>query len=123
MNYYNPYLFNMPTSFTVPRAGGIFSRLFGGIKFGSILNGTQRVLNFTNQLIPVVKQVQPMVKNAKTMFRVMNEFKKTDTKSINSNNKSIKNNLSDKKSFSKVDNDINDNTNTNYQNQGPTFFM
>lgn len=115
MNYYNPYLFNMPASFTVPRAsGGVISRLFGGLRLGSILNGTQRVLNFTNQLIPVVKQVGPMFKNAKTMFRVMNEFKKTDTSSTNSN-KIVNNNDSNNS------NEIN--TNNNYQNQGPTFFM
>ena len=118
MNYYNPYLFNMPTSFTVPRAsGGILSRIFGGagLRLGSILNGTQRVLNFTNQLIPVVKQVSPMFKNAKTMFKVMNEFKKTDTFS-NSSNKTISN---------KDNQEINNTTNNNhnYQNQGPTFFM
>ena len=115
MNYYNPYIFSMPTTFSVPRAGGIFSRLFGGIKFGSILNGTQRVLNFTNQLIPVVKQVQPMVKNAKTMFRVMNEFKKTD-------NKNNTNTIEEKKSTKKEDTPDTIN-NTNYSNQGPTFFM
>ena len=111
MNY-NPYMF-MPASFSVPRAsGGILSRIFGsgGLKLGSILNGTQRVLNFTNQLIPVVKQVQPMVKNAKTMFKVMNEFKKTDKPT---NNNVINNNKEEKKETI---------TNNNY-NQGPTFFM
>lgn len=105
MNYYNPQFF-MPTSFSVPKAG-IFSRLFGGIKFSSILNGTQKVLNFTNQLIPVVKQVSPMIKNAKTMFKVMNEFKRTDN-NVNTNtiNKPIKKEET-----------------TNYNNQGPTFFI
>lgn len=116
MNY-NPYMF-MPASFSVPRAsGGILSRIFGsgGLKLGSILNGTQRVLNFTNQLIPVVKQVQPMFKNAKTMFRVMNEFKKTD-KSTNNNtySKTINNETKEEKKETI--------TNTNYS-QGPTFFM
>lgn len=111
MNYYNPYLFNMPTNFSVPKVG-ILSRIFGNFKLGSLLNGTQRVLNFTNQLIPVVKQVQPMFKNAKTMFRVMNEFKKNDTKGTNSN-----------KIIDKNDNNSNNEENTNYQNQGPTFFM
>ena len=113
MNYYNPYLFSMPANYMVPKAtGGILSRIFGsgGIKFGSILNGTQRVLNFTNQLIPVVKQVQPMIKNAKTMFRVMNEFKKTDNiSSISVNN--IKEEKVEKK----------ETLDKNY-NQGPTFF-
>lgn len=113
MNYYNPYMFNMPTSFYVPRAsGGIISRIFGsgGLRLGSILNGTQRVLNFTNQLIPVVKQVQPMFKNAKTMFKVMNEFKKSDNKNTNN---IINNKVEEKKETI---------TNNSY-NQGPTFFM
>lgn len=117
MNYYNPYLFNIPTNFSVPKVG-LFSRIFGNFKLGSLLNGTQRVLNFTNQLIPVVKQVQPMVKNAKTMFRVMNEFKKNDTKSTNSNKIIDKNNTSNNSN-----NNDNNEEYTNYQNQGPTFFM
>lgn len=110
MNYYNPQFF-MPASFSVPKAG-IFSRLFGGIKFSSILNGTQKVLNFTNQLIPVVKQVSPMIKNAKTMFKVMNEFKRTDNK-INTSKEYDKNKPSKKEETTK----------TNYSNQGPTFFI
>lgn len=113
MNYYNPYLFSMPTqALSIPKTGGIFSRLFGGtgLKLGSILNGTQRVLNFTNQLIPVVKQVQPMIKNAKTMFRVMNEFKKTDSKS---------NNNIEKKDM--IIEEKKDKQEKNYT-QGPTFF-
>lgn len=117
MNYYNPYLFNMPTNFAIPKASsGLLSRIFGngGLKLGSILNGTQRVLNFTNQLIPVVKQVQPMVKNAKTMFRVMNEFKKTDNKNLN--NYSINNKDTEEKTKTTT-------TNQKYNNQGPTFFM
>lgn len=115
MNYYNPQFFSMPTNFTAPKVG-ILSRIFGngGLKIGSILNGTQRVLNFTNQLIPVVKQVSPMIKNAKTMFRVMSEFKKTDYK--NSDTSTTPNKISDKKEETTK-------TNINYSNQGPTFFM
>lgn len=119
MNYYNPYLFSMPANYMVPKAtGGILSRIFGsgGIKFGSILNGTQRVLNFTNQLIPVVKQVQPMVKNAKTMFRVMSEFKKNDYKNTDNGKKEYKNTIQKKE-------DNVDTVNNSYSNQGPTFFM
>lgn len=111
MNYYNPYLFTMPSqALSLPRTGGIFSRLFGGtgLKISSFLNGTQKVLNFTNQLIPVVKQVQPMIKNAKTMFRVMNEFKKTD----NNSSTPVNNMKEEKKETSEK----------NY-NQGPTFFV
>ena len=124
MNYYNPYLFNMPTTFSVPKAGGLFSNLFrgGGLKLGSIINGTQRALGFANQLIPVVKQVQPMFKNAKTMFRVMNEFKKTDT-----NNTSYVKNTNNNYTNSSSNNNSNSNTksitNNTYQSQGPTFFI
>ena len=124
MNYYNPYLFNVPATFSVPRAGGFFSNLFrgGGIRLGSILSGTQRVLGFANQLIPVVKQVQPMFKNAKTMFKVMNEFKKTDTNSTDLNENNISNNKQPNTSNTSKSNE-NKTKNTNYQNQGPTFFI
>lgn len=84
MNYYNPYLYMMPAA--APKVG-LFSRLFGGgIKWSSILNGTQRTLSILNQGIPLVRQVSPIVRNAKTMFKVMNEFKKVDTTNINNNN-------------------------------------
>ena len=73
MNYYNPYFLSVPNVKT-----GLFSRLFGNLKFSSILNGTNKALNFVNQTIPIIKQISPMVKNAKTMFNVVNEFKKVD---------------------------------------------
>lgn len=71
MNFYNPYLYAIPTASTAP---SLLSRL----SFGSILNGASRTLNFVNQAIPVFKQMSPLMKNLKTMFNVMNEFKKTD---------------------------------------------
>lgn len=89
MNFYNPYLYSVPTS----TATGLLSRL----NFGSILSGTTKALNFVNQAIPVVKQVSPLVKNAKTMFKVMNEFKKTDIPMVTNNdvleNKNIEESL------------------------------
>lgn len=72
MNYY-PYYSAIPYA-----RPGLFS-LFKGIKFSSILNGTQKTLNVVNQAIPLIKQAKPLVDNAKTMFNIMNEFKKTDT--------------------------------------------
>ena len=75
MNFYNPYF--------VPYAShGLFSNLFRGINFSSILNGTSRTLNVINQAIPVVKEISPMIKNTKTMFKVMSEFNKTDNREI-----------------------------------------
>ena len=86
MNYYNPY-YMIPAYNTLPNIAasaprtGLFSRLLGGggIKWSSILNGTQKTLNILNQGIPLVRQASPLMKNAKTMFRLMNEFKKVDT--------------------------------------------
>ena len=81
MNYYNPYFYTTP-NMTVMAANnaksGLFSRLFGGLSFGRIINGTERALNFANQAIPLVKQVKPIIGNAKTMFKVMNEFKRQE---------------------------------------------
>lgn len=74
MNYYNPYFYTMPY-----QQPGIFTRLFNGLSFGKILNGTERAINFANQAIPLVKQVKPIIGNAKTMFRIMNEFKRNET--------------------------------------------
>ncbi len=78
MNFYNPYYMPYITSRT-----GLFSNLFKGINFSSILSGTQKALNFANQDIPVVKEISPMIKNAKTMFKVMNEFTKPENKPVN----------------------------------------
>ena len=89
MNYYFPYG-------TIPyiegTKTGLLSRIFrNGINWSTILTNTQKTLNIVNQTIPVIKQVGPMVNNAKTMFKVMNEFKKIDTPSVNKKeNKNIK---------------------------------
>ena len=74
MNFYNPYY--MPYMYT---KGGLFSNLFKGINFSSILNGASKTLNVVNQAIPVFKEVSPIFKNAKTMFRVASELNKSDT--------------------------------------------
>lgn len=85
MNYYNPYIYNIPISNT--QKIGLLSRLFGGknITFSGILTNTQKILNVANQTIPLVKQVKPVFGNAKTIFKVMNEFKKSN-KSISKKN-------------------------------------
>ena len=115
MNYY-PY-YNFPyTSFSqVPKVGGLKS-LLGGIKWSSILNGTQKTLNVVNQAIPIIKQAGPVINNAKTMFRVMNEFKKIDTP---------QNNIIENE-FVKENNNITENNivkNKKSENNGPIFFQ
>ena len=82
MNYYNPYFYAMPYA----EQSGIFSKLFKGLSFSKILNGTERALNFANQAIPIVKQVKPIIGNAKTMFKIMNEFKKNEKTIYNKTN-------------------------------------
>lgn len=88
MNYYNPYFYSVPLT----QQTGLFSKIFNGLSFGKILNGTERALNFANQAIPLIKQVKPIVGNAKTMFKVMNEFKRNEViKNDNNINTNINN--------------------------------
>lgn len=50
------------------------------IKWGALLDGTQKTLGVINQAIPIVYQVKPIINNAKTMFniaKIMND--PTDT--------------------------------------------
>lgn len=77
MNFYPYYNFPYNSFIPTPKVGG-FKSLLGGIKWSSILNGTQKTLNVVNQAIPIIKQAGPVINNAKTMFKVMNEFKKID---------------------------------------------
>lgn len=120
MNYYMPY-FNLYPNMVAPAAGaasrGLFSRLLGGLNWGTILNTTQRTLGVVNQAIPVIRQVTPVMKNAKTIFKVMNEFKRVDTPTTDDNNFTST-------SIKTTDNSvptINDNT-INFDGS-PTFFV
>ncbi len=116
MNFYNPY-YSYPNSFAPMVKGNIFSRLFGagGIKFSTIVSGTQKTLGIINQAIPVIKQVTPIIKNSKTMFKVMNEFKKVDTPTTN-------NVRVQKTTVPQTNNTINNESPT-FNNEGPTFFL
>lgn len=115
MNYYNPY-FSMYPYTAAPASTGLLGRAIGGasgIKWSSILSGTQKVLGVANQAIPMIKQVRPVVHNAKTMFRVMNEFKKVDVPSSSTTNQTTENSV--------VQEETNQTSET-YQD-GPTFFI
>lgn len=128
MNYY-PYMNMMSTPYitSVPTKAGLFSNLFKGINFSSILNGTGKVLNIANQAIPLIKQAKPVINNAKTMFQVMNEFRKVDNvttieRNITNNietNQTIKTNFNDTSNIS-----TNSPQNiTKKSNSLPTFFQ
>ena len=86
MNYYPYYSFPYAPISQIPKVGGLKS-LFSGIKWSSILNGTQKTLNVINQAIPIIKQAGPVINNVKTMFKVMNEFKKIEVPQNNINEK------------------------------------
>lgn len=122
MNYY-PYMNMMSIPYataSIPKAS-LFSNLFKGINFSSILNGTGKVLNIANQTIPLIKQAKPVINNAKTMFHVMNEFKKVDNANISTNipKKTI---ITQPNTNTGVAN--NNSTNlTNQTNSLPTFFQ
>lgn len=42
------------------------------VKWGAILDGTQKTLNVINQAIPIVYQIKPLANNAKTLFKIAN---------------------------------------------------
>ena len=111
MNNYYPYG-TMPYIQNTSNIG-LLSRIFkNGINWGSILSNAQKTLNVVNQTIPVVKQIGPVVNNAKTMFKVMNEFKKVDSKpEITNKPKKIENNT--KENTKKIES----------SNNNPTFFQ
>lgn len=46
------------------------------IKWGTLLDGTQKTLGVINQAIPIVYQVKPIVNNAKTLFKIANVINK-----------------------------------------------
>ena len=112
MNFY-PY-YNFPyTSFTqVPKVGGLKS-LFGGIKWSSILSGTQKTLNVINQAIPVYYQIKPIWGNLKSFGKIMSAFNEPDNNSHNYQtvNNQNRQNREDKQTEKKEDDGL------------PTFFI
>ena len=127
MNYNIPYYNMMPMAraMTMPlrgASGGLFSRLFSGLNFSSILSNTQKTLNLVNQAIPIVKQINPFVKNAKTMFRVINEFKKVDDKPNSDLNISSTNQTN--KHVPVLEKETSTNIDTRFEyTEGPVFFI
>ncbi len=65
-----------------------------GINWAGILSTTQKTLNIVNQAIPLVYQAKPIINNAKTMFKLANEFSKNNINDNNTNNNSIKKEVS-----------------------------
>ena len=103
-NYY-PYM-NMnymprmngidPRNISQVRPNGIFKGgLFRGlsnIKWGDVLNNTQKTLNVINQAIPVYYQIKPIFSNVRSLGKLMSIFNEDDTNNTHNNNDINKNN-------------------------------
>ena len=86
MNPYIPALANS-SNLVRPRAGLL--KGLSTIKWGDVLNNTQKTLNVINQAIPVYYQIKPMFSNVKSFGRLMTAFNEEDhPKSNNLNNPS-----------------------------------
>ena len=88
--YYYPYV-NPNISMIKPRSN-LFKSLTT-IKWGDVLNNTQKTLNVINQAIPVYYQIKPIFTNIKSLSRLVNAFNENDetpskieAKKENSNN-------------------------------------
>lgn len=112
---------SIPVSSTIKTSrGGLFKSL-AGIKWGSILNNTQKTLNVINQAIPVYYQIKPICSNLKNFGKIMSIFNEPDN-----NNSDVNNQINN------FNQGINKNSNLNQVNeinkkensQGlPTFFI
>ena len=54
-----------------PYKPGLFEML-KGLKWGGILDGTQKTLGVINQAIPIVYQVKPVMNNMRSVFKIAN---------------------------------------------------
>lgn len=74
--YPNPYMMNM-----VPKTGLLTRSIAAlkSIKWGTLLEGTQKTLGVINQAIPVVYQIKPIVNNARTLFRIAESINEEPT--------------------------------------------
>ena len=91
--YYYPYMTGMNSinpmmGAAALRPRGLF-RSLSNIKWGTVLNNTQKTLNVINQAIPVYYQVKPIFGNLKSFSRLMTAFNESDD---NSNTRNVENN-------------------------------
>ena len=89
----NPYISEGIANFPRPRPS--FFKGLSNIKWGNVLNNTQKTLNVINQAIPVYYQIKPIFSNVKSFGRLISAFNSEDTHK--NNNKAIFNNNEIKK--------------------------
>lgn len=78
----NPYMQGNMASLTRPRPS-IFKGL-SNIKWGDVLNNTQKTLNVINQAIPVYYQIKPIFNNVKSLGKLVSAFNEDDAPKNNS---------------------------------------
>lgn len=77
-----------------PYKPGIIEML-KGVKWGGILDGTQKTLGVINQAIPIVYQVKPLMTNMRSVFKIANMInepvppKSEPTRTRNQTNKPV----------------------------------
>lgn len=99
-----------------------------GINWSSLLSNTQKTLGIINQAIPAFYQIRPIFNNMKTMFKVVNEMNKDDSNTKKTNNQQTQ--------YTNTTNNVQSSTNTNidtnnydnniisdYNDEGPSFFI
>ena len=59
--------------------------LFKTIKWGTLLDGTQKTLGVINQAIPIFYQVKPMVSNARAMLNIASIMKEPSSTTSTTN--------------------------------------
>lgn len=103
--YPNPYLMT-----TTPKLSLLSKGLSSikNIKWGSLLEGTQKTLGVINQAIPIVYQIKPIVSNAKTIFKIADSLKETPTSS---------------QTVEETSNSITQTPNTTNQSNSPIFYI
>ena len=101
---------------------GLGTAARSGINWSSLLSNTQKTLGIINQAIPAFYQIKPIFNNMKTMFRVVNEINKDDTKTTKPNTNNI--NYNNNQNLTNTNNNFeNNNMVTNYDDEGPNFFV
>lgn len=87
---FNP-LNNIGTSKIATGTKTSILKSLSNIKWGSILNNTQKTLNVINQAIPVYYQIKPIWSNLKSFGKIVSIFNDKDinTNGINNNQTNI----------------------------------
>lgn len=81
---FNPYTQGGMANLIKPRPSLL--KGLSGIKWGDVLNNTQKTLNVINQAIPVYYQIKPIFSNVKSFGRLISAFNEDTPQNNNQNN-------------------------------------